>query len=510
MKNLRQIAGILFLLCCTLAFAQAPQLMSYQAIVRNASGVLVANSNVGVRISILQNSTSGTAVYSETHALATNENGLVTLQIGGGNVQSGNFSTIDWGSGTYFIKTETDPNGGTNYSISGTSQLLSVPYALYAANTKSQGKATIYLTGGITDQQAAVQIADEAGPNTENIYIVGTTALTTVNVTGVNTLLNLQIVDNAVLQSVSINSVKTIYINMEIRSQNSNFTCSLPACTNVTATMAINVSGTLSMPALTKINTKSLGIAANTLNLPALANIKSDGALSISSTALSLPALAGVICNNYDRIASFNGVTSVDLPAIQSLQGDSIWSWANDVVYTFSAPLVNMGIVDSGPNGLYFPGTIVNLPNLAYAKKLTFTSSTMTQLTLPSLISAELTIQGCTLLTSVSLPSLTTFLSTNVGFNPAGPIIKNNPHLSTLSIPALSVIDNSSIAYPTVTLTYNGFSSAGINELLHKFLTVGPVYGIDLRYQQPPAPPTGQGIIDKQTLGSQGKNTLTD
>ncbi|WP_374756627.1 BclA C-terminal domain-containing protein, partial [Dyadobacter bucti] len=88
--------------------------------------------NVGIRISILQGSNDGTASYVETHAAVTNANGLVSLAIGTGTIVSGTFAAINWGSGPYFIKTETDPIGGTAYTITGTTELLSVPYALYA------------------------------------------------------------------------------------------------------------------------------------------------------------------------------------------------------------------------------------------------------------------------------------------------------------------------------------------------------------------------------------------
>lgn len=115
--------------------AQAPQKMSYQAVIRNAGNVLIANANVGMRISVLQGTATGTAVYVETQTATTNANGLVTLEIGAGNVVSGTFAAISWGTNAYFIKTETDPTGGTNYTISGTSQFLSVPYALFAANS---------------------------------------------------------------------------------------------------------------------------------------------------------------------------------------------------------------------------------------------------------------------------------------------------------------------------------------------------------------------------------------
>lgn len=115
-------------------FAQAPQKMSYQAVVRNGSNALVSNSPVGVKISVLQGSATGTAAYVETQNVTTNANGLATFQIGNGTVVSGTMAGIDWANGPYFIKTETDPTGGTNYTIAGTSELLSVPYALYSAN----------------------------------------------------------------------------------------------------------------------------------------------------------------------------------------------------------------------------------------------------------------------------------------------------------------------------------------------------------------------------------------
>jgi uncharacterized protein (TIGR02145 family) len=117
--------------------AQSPQKMSYQAVVRNTSGVLMANQSVGMKISILQGSVTGTAVYVETHTTTTNANGLVTIEIGGGTVVTGTFAGIDWSNGTYFIKTETDPTGGTNYTVAGTSQILSVPYALHAKTAKT-------------------------------------------------------------------------------------------------------------------------------------------------------------------------------------------------------------------------------------------------------------------------------------------------------------------------------------------------------------------------------------
>ena len=118
------------------SFAQAPEKMSYQAVIRGANNALVTNQQVGMQISILQGST---AVYEETQTPTSNTNGLVSLEIGTGTVISGSFTAIDWSADTYFIKTETDPTGGTNYTITGTNQLLSVPFALYAKTSSDAG-----------------------------------------------------------------------------------------------------------------------------------------------------------------------------------------------------------------------------------------------------------------------------------------------------------------------------------------------------------------------------------
>ena len=114
-------------------FAQTPQKMSYQAVIRDNSDALVTNTQVGIQISILQGSANGTVIYTETQTPTTNNNGLVSIEIGGGN----DFSTIDWANDIYFIKTETDLAGGVNYTITGTSQLLSVPYALHAKTAET-------------------------------------------------------------------------------------------------------------------------------------------------------------------------------------------------------------------------------------------------------------------------------------------------------------------------------------------------------------------------------------
>lgn len=152
MKKLRLIA--ILLLVTGYIFAQAPDKMTFQAVVRNAANNIIVNQVIGMRISVLQGSASGTAVYVETQTPTANQNGLVTMEIGNGTVVTGTFSAINWANGPYFVKTETDPNGGTSYSITGTSQLLSVPYALFAKSATVTNGLVVYSgsSGGSINQ----------------------------------------------------------------------------------------------------------------------------------------------------------------------------------------------------------------------------------------------------------------------------------------------------------------------------------------------------------------------
>lgn len=142
----RNLFGILFTaVAFQFAMAQAPNNFSYQAVVRNATGNVVSSAGVGLRISILQGSSTGPAVFVETHSPTTNINGLFSVVIGNGSVSSGSIAAINWATGSYFLRSETDPNGGSNYTLSATTQLLSVPYALYAKTAGNSG--TTYTSG---------------------------------------------------------------------------------------------------------------------------------------------------------------------------------------------------------------------------------------------------------------------------------------------------------------------------------------------------------------------------
>ena len=123
-------AALLF--SASFTFAQAPEGFNYQAVVRDGAGNIISNDNVTLRFTVREGNASGAMVYRETHSLTTNEFGLVTLHIGEGNANSGNFSDINWGKDKHYLQVEADPNGGSSFTNMGTTQFMSTPYAQYA------------------------------------------------------------------------------------------------------------------------------------------------------------------------------------------------------------------------------------------------------------------------------------------------------------------------------------------------------------------------------------------
>lgn len=178
MKNLFLFTA--FVLLSTLSIAQ-PQKFNYQGIARQANGTAIASQNIGMRISILNGSASGTPVYVETHSATTNQFGLYNVAIGGGSVVSGTMAGINWGTGDKYIKVEMDPAGGSSYTDLGAAQLLSVPYALYSATgvPGPQGPA------GPTGATGATGPAGSANISGTTNYLVKFTAATTGGNSGV-------------------------------------------------------------------------------------------------------------------------------------------------------------------------------------------------------------------------------------------------------------------------------------------------------------------------------------
>jgi uncharacterized protein (TIGR02145 family) len=209
----------------TLALAQVPQKFSYQSVIRNSGNQLIANQTVGIKISVLQGSANGTIVYAETHNPTTTANGLANLEIGGGNVLSGNFANINWSNGPYFVKTETDVNGGNNYTISATQQLLSVPYAFRAEDISysvSQSGDTLFIGNGGFVIVPGISAANSSGGNGGDGGggSAGTSSGTTAHTCGTANVVNAGLTYNSVIDQEG-NIYKTIVIgNREWMAEN--------------------------------------------------------------------------------------------------------------------------------------------------------------------------------------------------------------------------------------------------------------------------------------------------
>jgi hypothetical protein len=379
---MKQLLIIGLLLSCVTCFSQAPQKMSYQLVVRNSSNVLVTNQAVGIKVSILQGSATGTAVFVETQNPTTNANGLASFAIGDGTPVTGSFGGIDWANGPYFIKTEVDPVGGTSYTITGTSQLLSVPYALFAGSTTERGKTHLILSGNLTDAQAAAKIAAEVGPNTKFVWIQYSKTLTTVNISGVTNLIELVIQNNVNLKTVILPALTSVDYKIVINRNDSLSSLSLDALSGA-ANIDIRRNGLLNSVSFQSLASVALG-----------ATIDSNNVLS----NVSLPALS--ILDNLEIMGN-DSIQTLSLPALTS--GGRILVWQNIKLSTLSIPLLNKAETLSIGYGLL---TNVSLPALVEVNGLGVYDVNLSSFSCPVLAKAGNIRIGGVSLTSVSFPVL--------------------------------------------------------------------------------------------------------
>ena len=156
---------LIFLLLPLLTFAQSPEGFNYSAVIRDAQGNIEANVSVSIEISILVGTSNGLSIYTETHSLITDAYGVISLLVGSGNVQSGAFNNISWSSNPHFLKVGVDINGGSNYNIVGTTQIMSVPYALHSKLADSALYSNVNEVQDIAD---VVEKGNDA--NSKSIY----------------------------------------------------------------------------------------------------------------------------------------------------------------------------------------------------------------------------------------------------------------------------------------------------------------------------------------------------
>ena len=165
---MKKFYAILYLTIASLTQlqAQAPQGFNYQATVRNSSGDLIINTNVYFKFNVIQGSQTAVPIFTETHYVPTDDLGQVNLVIGQGTANTGVFSELDWSLGSYYLGIELSINGANNYVAMGTTQLLSVPYALYAENTGNSTPTTPNLEAVLAENNSAnnQQIKDLLDP----------------------------------------------------------------------------------------------------------------------------------------------------------------------------------------------------------------------------------------------------------------------------------------------------------------------------------------------------------
>ena|GEM_PF-2140773 len=164
----KSLLSLIAIILCISTYSQAPQALNYQAIARNTDGSIISNQSVTVKFTVLENSANGSSIYQETHSTTTNNFGLFTLSIGKGNPTSGDFSSIKWGAGSKFLTVEIALKGNA-FSLQGTTQLLSVPYALYAEKSGSGQKGDQGVPGpqgpqGIQGPQGVQGASGPQGP----------------------------------------------------------------------------------------------------------------------------------------------------------------------------------------------------------------------------------------------------------------------------------------------------------------------------------------------------------
>ena len=126
---------LILLFCAGLSFAQSDQGFNYQAVVQNSDGEIIKDDFVSLRFWILKGNSNGDVLYRESHsAVYTGVEGILSLQIGTGSSDVGDFESIDWSADKHFIRVDLDENNGNDYTQMGITQLMAVPYAMYAFN----------------------------------------------------------------------------------------------------------------------------------------------------------------------------------------------------------------------------------------------------------------------------------------------------------------------------------------------------------------------------------------
>jgi uncharacterized protein (TIGR02145 family) len=316
------LATVLF---TTTVFAQSPGAMSYQVVVRDAANAVVSNHSIGMKISVLQGSAEGIAIYSETKKANTDTNGLVSTSIGSGSI----YDNIDWANGPYFIKTEIDPTGGTSYNITGISQLLSVPYAMHAKTAESiSGVLTendpIYSASqahNITESDITL-LADLRNTHRTEFKIADGTNTT---VSGSGTVADPYKINSRGIDQITYEALLARVVALEVADQ----VISIPTFENSNITIGTQVWA----PRNAEITTYSDGTVIPQVTDPnEWANL-TIGAWCYYNNDPAMEAIYGKLYNWY-AIAGIFDAASLDQPGLRKQFAPSGWHMPSDAEWT--------------------------------------------------------------------------------------------------------------------------------------------------------------------------------
>jgi hypothetical protein len=460
---MKKITLLFCLFIVSLAKSQAPQYLNYQAIARDASGNIISTA-IGVKFEILQGSASGTLIYEETNTIIPSSAGIFTTAIGGGTPVSGTFSTINWANSPYFLRVSIDPTGGTSYSAVGTSQLLSVPYALYAEKAGNSTAFTagsgINISSGVISNASPNQTVNISGPNVIGTYPNYTvtsagapTASTGISIVG-GTITNTAPDQTVTLAPAGISSITGTY---------PSFTIDVPP-PSLNYNTGTNV---LTLTQGTAVATTTLvGAGSNTVSMFAqgIANVNPVGAGSSFTVSVQSPTFTPsgptTITGTYPNF-------TINSPAASTVTASNLQINVPHSTSTISANNYSINIV---PTSITGPGVLGSYPNYTVTAAPVTTVIAGTNVTVGgtgptytvnavptlSLAGNNLSISGGN---SVTLPAAPSITITGTGIAAVSPSVStifnvNVPPPSFTSVGSTTV----SGSYPNYTVTSPGAS----------------------------------------------------
>jgi phage-related tail fiber protein len=357
---------ILFIIVCFLIInniiAQIPKNFKYQAVVRDATGQIMVNKVIALRLSIIEDQENGTVVYSETYnQFTTNDYGYFNVNVGSGGIASGNFNNIHWGEHIFYLKVELDINGGSNYVIMGTSQILAVPYALWAQDVVNNNDADADPTNEIQDLRLENNVLTITNnPNATPISLAQYIGVNTDNQT-----LSIQPLGNTVQLSITGGNTVAITLPSDFVSKASGGTFLGPInATNIQGSGILSLQGNLTLSGNNPVQFNTSGIT--TLNLPVSGtlatqdwvsqNIASSNTLATGNIWVGVANVATpLIANGIGQILIGNGsgIGSYPISGDASLNSTGTLTLSNTGVpsgYYFKTQVDTKGRVIGGSN----------------------------------------------------------------------------------------------------------------------------------------------------------------